>query len=133
MDRTKTSPEQDSCQAGTQLESCSGQKPFFRMSVSNFLTYTCNIPGQLIILGLESIAMEGGNWEQEGLIRKADMHRVLLIIIMPLTFLFLLHPSVLHFKVLKKRMTISEDFSIGRLIDGMHAQAYFLSRSAKKL
>ena len=52
---------------------------------------------------------------------------------MPLTFLFLLHPSVLHFKVLKKRMTISEDFSIGRLIDGMHAQAYFLSRSAKKL
>ena len=61
MDRTKTSPEQDSCQAGTQLESCSGQKSFFRMSGSNFLTYTCNIPGQLIILGLESIAMEGGN------------------------------------------------------------------------
>ena len=100
--------------------------------MSNFLTYTCNIPAQLIILGLESIAMEGGSWEKEGLIRNADMHRVL-ITIMPLTFLFLLYPSVLHFKVLKKRMTISEDFSIGRLIDGMHAQAYFLSRSAKKL
>ena len=121
------SPEQDSCQAGTQLESYSGQKPFFRMSVSNFVTYTCNTPGQLIILG------KHGNWEKEGLIRKADMHRVLLIIIMPLTFLFLLYPSVLNFKALKKRMTISEDFSIGRLINGMHAQAYFLLRSAKKL